>query len=82
MSVALTEDAMKLRRQLVALTGKYPGGYVPDRILLETVDIDPKAYDDAAQELIANQLAETQVQISDPSSLKPTPKGMRLARGV
>jgi hypothetical protein len=77
----LTENAKKLWRQLVTLTGNYPGGYVPDRILLETTDIDPKAYDDAAQKLIANQLAETQVQIFDPSSLKPTPKDMRLVGG-
>ncbi len=82
MSVALSENATKLLRQVVALRRKYSDGYVPDRILWEAAKIGPAAYDGAAEELIANRLAETQSQTSDPATLKATPKGMQLARGV
>ncbi len=80
MSVALSENATKLLRQVVASGRKYSDGYVPDRILWEAAKIGPAAYDGAAEELIANRLAESQT--SDPATLKATPKGMQLARGV
>jgi hypothetical protein len=81
-SEALSENAEKLLGRAVALRGEYSNGYVPDRILWEAAEIGPVAYDGAAAELIANKLVETQAQTSDPATLKATPKGMRLARGV
>ena len=57
-------------------------GYVSDEILLEATEINPKEYDPADLGLIKKKYAETQAQISDPSSLKATPKGIRRARAL
>ncbi len=80
MSVVLSEDAKKLLRQVVALKEQYSGGWVPDRILWEAAKLGPAAYDPAAEELIANQLAKS--YSSDPATLKATSEGIKLARGV
>jgi hypothetical protein len=71
----LSEDEESLLSQL-----KARGGYVTDKDLLEATEIDPKEYDDAALGLIKKKYAETHVGISDPSSLKATPRGIRRAR--
>ena len=80
MSVALSENATKLLRQVVALRRKYSDGYVPDHVLWEAAELGPAAYDNAANELVANNLAESHT--SDPAVLRSTPKGMQLARRV
>jgi hypothetical protein len=79
-SVALSEDARKLLRQVVDLREQHSDGYVPDDILWQAAEIGPVAYDDAAEELTARNLAESHT--SDPAILRATPKGMRLAGGV
>jgi hypothetical protein len=79
-SDALSENAEKLLRQVVALRGNHSGGWVPDDILWEAAEIGPLAYDDAAKELIANQLAESHT--SDRATLRTTPRGIRLATGL
>jgi hypothetical protein len=78
-SVELSEDARKLWRQVVALAGEYPRGEVPDRILWEGAELNPDAYYDAAEQLVAHKLAESS-QGTDFAVLKATPKGMQLAR--
>ena len=80
MTEALTENAENLLRQVVALTRKYPSGEVPDRILWEEAKLDYEAYVEAAQQLVANELADRHT--SDFATLKATPKGMKWARGV
>jgi hypothetical protein len=79
-SEALSEDAKKLLRQVMALRREYPDGYVPDHVLWEAAELDPVAYDDAAKELVANNLAEGHT--SDPAVLRLRPKGMKLAGGI
>jgi hypothetical protein len=74
-SVDLSENEKELLVQLVAQDGQ-----VSDEILLGATEIDPKEYDPAALGLIKKKYAETQAQISDPSSLKATSKGIRRAR--
>jgi hypothetical protein len=71
----LSENEERLLSQL-----KARGGYVTDEILLEATGIDPKDNDPAALGLIEKRYAETQVGISDPSSLKATQRGIRRAR--
>ena len=65
---------------VVALRGEHSSGEVPDRILWEEANLDYEAYVEAAQQLVANRLAEGHT--SDFATLKATPKGMNLAGGV
>jgi hypothetical protein len=80
LSEALSEDAKKLLREVMALRREYPNGYVPDHILWEAAELDPVAYDDAAKELVANKLAEGHT--SDPAVLRLRPKGTKLIGGI
>jgi RIO-like serine/threonine protein kinase len=79
-SVALSENATKLLRQVVALRRKYSDGYIPDHILWEAANLDPDPYYDAAEQLLGNQLVKRQGK--DFATLKATPKGMQLAEAV
>jgi hypothetical protein len=76
-SVALSEDARKLLRQLVALKEEDSEGWVVDRILWKAADLKPDPCYDAAEQLLENQLVERQG--TDFAALKATPKGIKLA---
>jgi hypothetical protein len=79
-SEALSGNAEKLLGRVVALRGEHSSGDVPDRILWEEAKLDYEAYVEAAQQLVANKLAESHT--SDFATLKATPKGIRLVEGV
>ncbi len=75
MSGDLSENEERVLSQL-----KARGWYVKDETLLEATGIDTKEYDNAVLGLIGKRYAETQVGISDPSSLKATSTGITRAR--
>ncbi len=78
MSVALSENAERLLRQVVALGEEHSDGWVVDRLLWEAAELDYEAYVDAAVQLFENQLVEREG--TDFAKLKATPDGVRLAR--
>ncbi len=80
MSEALSEDAKKLLRQVMALRREYPDGYVPDHVLWKAAELEPVAYDAAAKELVANKLEEDHT--TDPAVLRLRPKGTKLVGGI
>ena len=68
-SEALSENAEKLLRQVAALKGDYPDGYVPDHVLWDALRVDPDTYYEAAEELYDKRRVERQG--TDFAALRP-----------